>query len=209
MTEDLRLKGFHEMTDINSPRGLISWNIRRSSPNSGGLETFYVPSTDAVAIYRNQLLSLTGETDAYGKAIVAYSNGGESTTHIGVMTGVSWRSVETQVPLTDEDKNYRPASRAMYIQAEIDPDQVYMIQANATLDGVDFMYKNAALDEGTADTTSGESRDQVDVSTLSASNTFPLKVIGLAPIDGNVPNSLYPKLLVKLNRHYDRIQTGV
>lgn len=198
------------MTDVNSPRGLISWNIDRSSPQSGALKTFYTPASDAVAIYRNQLLKLTGATNSTGKfAVAAYSNGAENETNIGVMSGISWRAVETQIPLTDEDKNYRPASREMFIQAETDADQVYMIQANATLTGVDFMYKNAAIDEGTADTISGESRDQLDVASLSASNTFPLRVIGLAPIDGNSVDSDYPKLLVKLNRHYDRIQTGV
>lgn len=81
-----------------------------------------------------------------------------------------------------------------------DPNAVFMIQADDTLD-IAALGANAAIVQTAGTTAIGKSRNALDASTVATTDTLPLRIVGLAELPDNAWGDAYPILLVKFNNH--------
>jgi hypothetical protein len=179
------------MANTNTPRGLVPLRDAGSKPHNGGLEMFYVPASDATALYIGDPVVKNGSSDTAGvpgaiRAVAA-----------GPITGV----VQGFMPDgTTNMVGYRAASTAAYILVNTDPDTLYEIQDTAgNLVAADVgLNANMTLNAGNA--YSKRSGVVIDGTTKATTATLALKIQGLRQIPNN-DFGAYAKVLVKINNH--------
>jgi hypothetical protein len=179
------------MANANTPFGLKPIRRAGSMPESGGLTMYYVPASDATALYIGDAVVKNGSADAAGVP------GAVKSAAAGPITGV----VEGFVPDGVTDRvGYRAASTAAYILVRDDPGAEFLIQDTAgTIAAADIgLNANMTLAAGSA--YSRRSGNVLDPATKAVTATLALKILGLAPIPGN-DFGAYAKLRVKINNH--------
>jgi hypothetical protein len=155
---------------------------------------FATAAADGVALYPGDAIKLTGATDANGFLIVARAAAGDVPL-VGVMSGV--------VPDgTDLTIQYRKASTTTYIYATVDPNTIYEVQANAAVALADAGKTCSLVSTNSGTALTGISGMQIDQSTLTTNTaSFAFKSLGFSQLVGNIPNSTYNRLYVKINNH--------
>jgi hypothetical protein len=176
------------MANANTPFGLKPVRNAGNGPMSGGLETFFVPATDATALYVGDPVVKAGSADANGVATVTRA----ATT--GAITGVVCGFVPDG---TATMPKFRAASTAGYVLVETDPHQLYEIQEAAGIAAVDVGL-NANLASGSGSATTAQSGFLLDAATKATTATLQLKIMGIAQRPNNALGA-YNKLLVKIN----------
>jgi hypothetical protein len=94
---------------------------------------------------------------------------------------------------------YKAATSTDEIAICDDPDAVFEIQASADAQAAD-VFANADIVATSGDTALLRSKHALDSSTIAATNTLPLKILGLSKIDDNAYGS-YARVKVKINQH--------
>jgi hypothetical protein len=178
------------MANANTPYGLKPHKDANSAVETGGLEMFYVPASDATALYIGDPVVKNGSADAAGIAGVIRA----ATT--GAVTGVVMGFVPDGV--TDR-VGYRAASTAAYVLVNTDPNQLYSIQEAAGLAAADVGL-NANFASGSGNAYSKRSGFLLDAATKATTATLQLKIRGLLPVPGN-DFGAYNKVLVTINNH--------
>jgi hypothetical protein len=192
------------MPNTNSPFGL---KLRADlTGNQPSIRTYFVPSSDATAVFVGDLVKLAGSADGTGVATVIQAAAGDAC--IGVVTGIDQvKSVA--------DANFslyrlhRPASVGMYVSVCDDPMAVFEIQENNGGSGtaVTDVGNNANFIVGSGDTVTGLSGMQLNAATIATTATLPLKIMGFVQRPDN-EISANGKLLVKINNHQLGSHTG-
>jgi hypothetical protein len=180
------------MANANTPFGFKPVKMHGSSPMSGGLETFYVPSTDGTALFMGDPVIKAGSADANGVATVTRS------TAAGAISGIVVGFLPD--PVTGVVPHYRAASTAAYVLCCTDPAQVYEVQEDAVggaLAAVDVGL-NADFIIAAGSTYTGNSGTMLDTSTKATTAGLPLKILGFVQRPDNVIGAL-AKVLVKIN----------
>lgn len=179
------------MANANTPRGLVPLRDAASRPVSGGLEMFFVPASDATALYIGDPVVKNGSADAAGLAGVVRATAG------GPITGV----VEGFMPNgTTDMAGFRAASTAAYVLVNTDPNTLYEIQEDGVggqLSAADIGL-NADFIVAAGNAFNKRSGVMLDTSTKAATATLPLKIIGLSQRPGNEFGA-YAKVVVKIN----------
>ena len=179
------------MANANTPFGLKPVKDARSGNETGGLEMFYVPSSDATALYIGDPVVKAGSADAAGIASVTRATAGAAIT--GVVMGF--------VPDgTTDQAGYRAASTAAYVLVCTDPSEAFIIQEDGVggqLAAADIGL-NASIIVAAGNAYSKRSGVMLDSSTKATTSTLELKILGLAPIPGN-DFGAYAKFLVMIN----------
>ena len=178
------------MANANTPFGLKAVRDANSSNETGGLETFYHPSSDGTALYIGDPVVKNGSADAAG------ISGCVRAATTGAITGV----VEGFVPdgVTDV-AGFGAASTAYYVLVNTDPHQMYEIQEAAGMTAADVGL-NANLASGSGGAYIKRSGFQLDAATKATTATLQLKIRGLVPVPNN-DFGAYNKLLVTINNH--------
>lgn len=176
------------MANANTPFGLKPVKDARSGNETGGLEMFYVPSSDATALYIGDPVVKAGSADAAGVASVTRA------VAAGPITGVVMGFVPDG---TTDQAGYRAASTAAYVLVCTDPTEAFIIQDNTGIAAADVGL-NANLTIAAGNSYSKRSGVTLDASTKATTSTLAVKILGLAPIPGN-DFGAYNKLLVMLN----------
>lgn len=179
------------MANVDAPRGGRPVKHLDGSPYNGAFNRYYVPSTDATAIFIGDAVKTAGSADADGVATVAQAAAGDSIR--GWVVGVE--------PETDDSLSYRAASTARYVYVADAPDLIVEIQEDS--DGgavaVASVGLNADLVVGTGSTTTGTSAMELDSSTVTASSAQ-LRILGLSRRPDNATGT-NAKWLVMVNEH--------
>jgi hypothetical protein len=185
------------MPNTNKPFGLRPYSTLSGAPISGSLRKFFVPATDATAIFVGDPVKLAGtEGSLYPDdlPVPTVTVGTIAAAFVGVVVGVE--------PLPGNlELNYRKASTAMYVLVDCSPDTLFLVQGDAdTYDAADIGL-NCSLTFTAGSTTTGVSAMTVDQSLAAVTATLDVQLIGSAPVPGNDLTGGYPLFLVKLNNH--------
>lgn len=142
----------------------------------------YVPSTDATALYKGDVVELVNTTGAMDPKAEVPAVTRATSGHIllGVVDGFD---VDSSALLT---ANYRAASTNRYVNVIIDPDAVYKAQEDAVGGSITAALigamTNVNMIVAAGSTATGYSGTMIDSSTTTAS-AADLKVVGV-PADG-------------------------
>lgn len=180
------------MANTNTPRGFVPLRDAGSKPTSGGVEMFYVPASDATALYIGDPVVKNGSADAAGVAAVVMATAGAQIT--GIVQGFLPNGTTDMV-------GHRAASTAAYVLVNTDPDTLYEIQEDGVggqLAAADIGL-NADFIVAAPGTGSKRSGTMLDTSTKAGTATLPLKIMGLSQRPGNEFGA-YAKVLVKINK---------
>src|SRR6476469_3152982 len=110
------------MANANVASGLKPVSMLDGSPYSGNLDMFYVPASDATALYIGDPVKFAGSADAAGVATVTRSAAGETIT--GVVMGFMPDG-------TTNMAGYRAASTAAYVLVAHGQDILWEVQEDA------------------------------------------------------------------------------
>lgn len=185
------------MANANAPTGLTPRRYRNGSPWMGAARHYYVPASDATALYIGDPVVIVAGSDTNGFASVTRATAGASNRITGVVVGFR--------PTTPMMASYpaRPASTAGYVIVADDPDLLFEIQESATTDGAALtataMGKNAQLVAGTG--TVAGSGFMLDSTTAVTTNTGQLRIVEYQRrADNDGPAKAYGKWLVAINQ---------
>jgi hypothetical protein len=171
------------MANSNAPMGLVPRRYRNGSPYMGACRTYFVPATDASAIYPGDPVIIAGDGDTTGvtpTCTLATAATGRIT---GVMVGIRPGGNNTLIP-----PKYRAASTAEYILVADEPDLLFEAQE----DGVGGSLaatnigQNISLISGSGNTYTGMSGWMIDSSTAATTNTLQMRIISLVSRLDNV-----------------------
>jgi hypothetical protein len=179
------------MANANTAFGFKPVRMQGNSPMSGGIETFYVPSTDATALFIGDPVIKAGSADANGVATVTRS------TAAGAISGVVVGFLPDSTGVVPSS---RAASTACYVLCSTDPNMLYECQEDAVggaLAAVDVGL-NADFIIAAGSTNTHLSGTMLDTSTKATTAGLPLKIMGFVQRPDNVIGA-NAKVLVKIN----------
>lgn len=146
-------------------------------------------ASDATAIFIGDPVKLAGGTDANG--YITVTQGTAAAAIFGVVVGV-------EVDGDALSTLHRPASSTRKLRVNVDPNQIYIAQANAALAVADAT-KNASIVVASGSTVTGTSGVQINASTAAANAALELLLLGFPHDAANTPAALYNKVLCKIN----------
>lgn len=188
------------MANVNQPLGFKPVREAGSGTHNGGLNMYYHPATDGVALYIGDPVLKAGSADAAGCPTAARA------VAAGAITGVVCGFVPDGVT---NIAGYGAASTAFYILVDDDPDHMFEIQEDAVggaLAAVDVGL-NADFIVAAGNAYTKRSGVMLDTSTKATTAGLPLKIIGFTPRPGNDIGAL-AKVLVKINNHTEANATA-
>lgn len=179
------------MANTDFVRGLVPLRHQGGQPYNDAVNMYYVPASDATALFIGDPVILAGSADAAGVPSVTRASG------TGAITGVVVGFVPdgtTNIP------GYRAASTAGYVLVNDNPETIFEIQDTAgTIAAADIgLNANLTINAGSATTR----RSGVVLASASKATTatLPVKILGLRQMPNN-DFGAYAKLLVKINVH--------
>lgn len=178
------------MANVNVAFGLKPVRMADGSPYNGAVDLFYVPASDATALYEGDPVVLAGSADAAGVASVTRSAAA------GTITG----AVVGFADPTSMTAGYRAASTASYVLVCHGQDVLFEIQddgVGGALTAADIGL-NADIIVAAGNAYSKNSGVMLDTSTKATTATLPLRIRGLAQRPDNEMGT-NAKVLVTLN----------
>lgn len=194
-----RLNGFQAKKSL-----VASWN--------GQSNMYFVPSTDATVIMVGDLVKLAGSARGpLGCPTVTRAVAGDAT--VGVVVGIPFSGVgdvTNMPPVSDLNPPvYRRASTDRYLMVLDDPNLIFEVQASANTIANTDVGMNANFRATAGNTTTGASGMDLDVATIAATATLPLKIMGFPPrADNVVGTDAFISVWVKINNHQYAGGTG-
>lgn len=194
-----RLNGFQAKKSL-----VASWN--------GQSNMYFVPSTDATVIMVGDLVKLAGSARGpLGCPTVTRAVAGDAT--VGVVVGIPFSGVgdvTNMPPVNDLNPPvYRRASTDRYLMVLDDPNLIFEVQASANTIANTDVGMNANFRATAGNTTTGASGMDLDVATIAATATLPLKIMGFPPrADNVVGTDAFISVWVKINNHQYAGGTG-
>lgn len=178
------------MANGNVARGLIPVRMADGSPYNGAVDMFYVPASDATALYEGDPVVLAGSADAAGVASVTRSAAA------GTITG----AVVGFADATSMTAGFRAASTAAYVLVAHGQDILFEIQEDAVGGAIAAadIGLNADIIVAAGSAYGKTSGVMLDTSTKATTVTLPLRIKGIAQRPDN-ELSANAKVLVTLN----------
>lgn len=184
------------MANTNNPEGLKPVRYASGAPYNGACNIYFVPATDATALFVGDPVILAGDADTDGVPTVTRATAAGAGRITGVVVGV--RNSPTQTT------RYRKASDAMYVHVADDPSLLFEIQEDAVGGALAStnVGQNVDLIAGTGSTVTGLSGFQADSSTAATTSTLQLRIEGFVRRVDNVIGA-NAKILVRINQQMD------
>lgn len=195
------------MANTSNPIGLRPVSTVNGAPWNGQVNQYLVRSADGTAIYVGDLVKSDGTAGAAGTVVNGQDVEGMPSIIRAAAGDVCRGVVVGFLPKqTDLTVLHREASTNRIALVVDDPNVVYEIQANGVGVAAVDIGLNANVVATAGSSTTGQSAEVLDTSSLLSTNTLQLKVLGLVK---RVDNSLgaSDKVLVLLNSH--EFRTGV
>lgn len=187
------------MANSDNARGLVPAKTLSGGAYTGQIRRYYIPASDATAAYVGGLAKLAGGADTRGIATVT-GNVSAADVVVGVIVGFDQYSGVSNPNL---NIRYRPASTAMYVYVETDPNTLFEIQedGDTTPIAAASVGLNATLLNLTAGNTStGQSTMEIDSDSVAVTATLDVQIVEMVQREDNEIGA-FAKWLVKLNNH--------
>lgn len=192
------------------PFGMVPTENLAAGYNTQGFETLTIKDAYATAIYFGDVVKFT--TDG----TIVKDTGTSSLTPIGVFVGCRYiNSIGYAV-----DSQYWPGGittgYTVYAKVVTDPNAVFQIQADSALAlssattvaiGLAALAMNAAIVQTAGSATFGKSKNALNGTSVSTTNTLPLRIVGLVEQPNNEWADTYANLLVKWNVGHQYVST--
>ena len=191
------------MANVSEKFGLRPYRKLDGTPLVGAQNRYLISANNTTAIFQGDLV--IAETDGTITRHVANN----STAVIGVFNGCFYTDPTTQKPTFSN--SYPGGIAADDITAFVvdDPDAVFLINADATFAQAD-LFQNYSVNNGGGNTKTGISEVQLDVSESGTNASFMVQAIDISQDPNNSDvTSANANILVRINRHFFRHQTGV
>jgi len=161
------------MANSNAPMGLLPVRYRNGAPWNGQSRRYYVPATDATALFVGDPVIIAGDGDTNGVPTATRATAGATNRITGVVIGFE--------PTGPFPLKYRPASTAMYIYVADDPALLFEMQENSTPSALAStnIGQNVNVVAGTGSTATGFSGFQIDSNTAATTATLQLRLIAV------------------------------
>ena len=178
------------MPNANVARGLIPVRMADGTPYNGAVDMFYVPSSDATALYEGDPVIWAGSADGAGVASVTRAAAA------GAISG----AVVGFADATSMTAGFRAASTAAYVLVAHGQDILFEIQEDAVGGAIAAadIGLNADIIVAAGSAYGKTSGVMLDTSTKATTVTLPLRIRGLAQRPDN-ELSANAKVLVSLN----------
>jgi len=173
------------MANLDTPFGFKPVKHLLGTPWNGKTNVYYVPSTDGTAIFKGDAVKGAGSADATGKfPSVAQAAAGDLIR--GVVVGFGDNPYTMLHPDTP-NRDYRPASTAMYVFVVDDPFVIFEIQEDST--GNNLAAAQVGLSAnvvvGTGSTATGKSAMELDSSDTATDTTGQCKILRVVDREDN------------------------
>lgn len=190
------------MANSDKPSGLKPVGYISGAPWNGEFNVYQALAADGDAIFKGDLVRLTGACDATGKypTVTQYATSDAHT--IGVAIGFSVTAPHLAFDPADLIQPYRTASTLMYVCVIDSPFVLYEMQedSGAAAIAAAEVGENCELIVAAGNTTTGLSIMELDSSTMANTATLPVRVMRLIDREDNAIGD-QAKWLVKLNTH--------
>jgi len=201
------------MANVSKVAGLKPVGYLNGSPWNGQARKYYVPATNATAIYVGDPVTLTGDGDTNG--IPGVVTGAAGAAIIGVVVGVvvADAGVSLQGTTIDLTRRSLPVSTAGYVLVADDPNIIFEVEegvsggAGTALTSASIGLNANLVLKAAPTATYQDSGWVVDNSTEAATATLNVKLLGLAQREDNAFGAA-AKWLVKINNHVYGASTG-
>lgn len=152
------------MANLDTPFGFKPVKHLNGAPWNGKVNAYYVPATDATAIFKGDAVKSAGSATADGKfPTVAQAAATE------VIRGIVVGFGDNPHVMTHPDypnRDYRPASTAMYVFVVDDPFIIFEVQEDSVGNSItaDMVGLSTDITVGTGSTSTGKSAMELDSS---------------------------------------------
>jgi len=180
------------MTTSYSPNGLTPARLRGQAPNSNGSTEYRIASGQSDNIYTGQPVRVSA---GYINPVISVGQVVD-----GVFQGCRYEEDGEQ-----KFKSYWPGGTSAtnaFGQVTDNPNQTYIIQADASVTAGDVGLNMDAASVATGTTFTGRSGAGADASTRGT-GALDFKIIGIVDEPGNTPGDAFTKIEVMLNLHRD------
>lgn len=191
------------MANVNGPFGMRPYAYAWGGPYNGAVSVYYVPPTNAAALYLGDPIALIGSSsDANGVPGVQIGTAGASNFILGPFLGMANNAGQPVITVQWTTPVYLPASTAAYIYVADDPNLLHVIQEDSVGGALTAGAAggNANLVAGSGSTITGFSGWQLQSSSIShgTDTTKQLRVMrALQQQDNAIGNNA--KWLVRTN----------
>jgi hypothetical protein len=194
------------MANKDKPCGLKPVKYLNGTPWNGKVTMYYHNVSSTAAVYKGSCVKIDdGKADATGK-YMGCDLAGATDTALGVAVGFA-NTPNLAMDVTNLERDYCPASTAMYIAVVDDPNVVFEAQEdNASAYLAASVVGNTCVlaNSSAGSTTTGLSTAEIDSSSTStAIASHPLLLMGVSDRPDNVMGSSasYTKWLVTISDH--------
>ena len=191
------------MANVSEKFGLRPYRKLDGTPLVGAQNRYTIASGLAGAIFQGEMVEplTSGNIQRHGP--------NTSDAVLGVFNGCFYTDPTTKKPTFS---NYYPGGiAASDITAFVidDPDAVFLIDADEAFTRAD-LFRNYSVTNTTGVTTTGLSKQQLDVSASGTATTFALQAIDICQDPENSDTSTSnANILVRINNHFYRSGTGL
>lgn len=173
------------MANSDTPFGFKPVKHLMGAPWNGKVNTYYVPATDSTAMFKGDAVKSGGSADASGKfPTVTQAAAGDAIR--GVVVGFGDNPYVMTHPDTP-NRDYRPASTAMYVFVVDDPFVVFEIQEDSVGDAlaVTAVGLSTNIVVGSGSTSTGKSAMELDSSDTGTDTTGQCKILRVVDREDN------------------------
>jgi len=202
------------MANTSKPTGLKPVSYINGSPYNGQARMYYVPSTNATALYvGDPVTRLTASADANGIPSVAIGVAGSAVCGVIVGVVVAKQGVSLVGTTIDLTRRNLPVSTEGYVLVADDPNLVFEIEEGTTAGAAGTALTAAAVGNNAnfivlaGAATYSDSGTLLDNATEATTATLNLKLLGLSQREDNAFGAR-AKWLVLINNHQYKGGTG-
>lgn len=186
------------MANVSRINGFVPVRNLNGAPANLALTTYFVPASDATALYVGDCVKLSGASDVNGVPAVTKAAIGDAI--VGTVVEVYPDLANLNTP------QFRPASAARYIWVADDPNTIYQAQISGTVDVADVGLNANFADAGGSAFT-GLSGQTLNGATKATTATLTFKILKFVQSPENEPGA-FAKVYVKINNHQLASGTG-
>lgn len=202
------------MANVSKPSGLKPVGYLNGSPWNGQARMYYVPSTNATALYvGDPVTRLTASADANGIPSVSIGVAGSAVCGVIVGIVVAKAGVSLQGTTIDLTRRSLPVSTEGYVLVADDPNIIFEVEEGTTAGAAGTALTASAVGNNAnfiilaGASTVSDSGTLLNNATEGTTGTLNLKLLGLAQREDNAFGTR-AKWLVLINNHQYKGGTG-
>ena len=173
------------MANLDTPFGFKPIKHLNGSPWNGQANVYYIPSTDATAVFVGDAVKSAGSADATGKyPTVTQATAGAAVR--GVVVGFGDNPYVMTHP-DNPNRDYRPASTAMYVFVVDDPQVIFEVQEDSDANSITAAMVGLSTNfvVGSGSTSTGKSAMELDSSDTATDTTGNCRILRLVDREDN------------------------